>query len=84
MLHSSTHAKIDFTAREGESEVDRVLKHYVGVYDPETGELQVVEARKMVVRSCLRQLSSKSARSEVGTGSNGEDEEEKPSTAVST
>jgi DNA-directed RNA polymerase I subunit RPA49 len=30
------------------------LKHYVGVYDPETGNLEVMEARKMVVRGTVR------------------------------
>ena len=31
-----------------------MLKHYLGVYDPRTGELQVVPARELVVRSTLR------------------------------
>lgn len=34
--------------------MDGSVKHYVGVYDPETGEMQVVEARGMSVRGTLR------------------------------
>lgn len=30
------------------------LKHYVGVYDPETGKLEVLEARSMTVRATVR------------------------------
>ena len=30
------------------------MKNYIGIYDPETGKLQLVEARKLVVRSTLR------------------------------
>lgn len=55
LLQSSTHPKIDYVAREEESGVpDALLKHYVGVYDPDTGKLEVVEARKMVVRGSVR------------------------------
>jgi hypothetical protein len=31
-----------------------VLAHYIGVYEAETGEVQLVPARKMVVRTSLR------------------------------
>lgn len=30
------------------------LKHYVGVYDPETGNLIVLEARSLTVRATVR------------------------------
>lgn len=54
-LHSSEHQKLDYTAREEEAGgKDALLKHYVGVYDPETGKLEVMEARKMVVRGVVR------------------------------
>jgi len=33
---------------------DSLLRHYVGVYDPRTGELQVLPARNVVVRGTLR------------------------------
>lgn len=55
LLQSSDHPKIDFSAREErDGTADSLLKHYVGVYDPETGNLQVMEAHKLVLRSTLR------------------------------
>jgi DNA-directed RNA polymerase I subunit RPA49 len=55
LLHSSAHQKLDYTAREDAADgPDTFLKHYVGVYDPETGKLEVMEARKMVVRGTVR------------------------------
>lgn len=55
LLHTAVHPKLDYTAREEPSGgVNGLLKHYVGVYNPKTGELQLVEARKMVVRGTLR------------------------------
>ena len=55
ILHSSEHPKLDYTAQEEESGgADALLKHYVGVYDPETGKMEVMEARKMVVRGSVR------------------------------
>ncbi|KAH0544411.1 hypothetical protein FGG08_001437 [Glutinoglossum americanum] len=53
LLNSSAHPKIDYTGREETAE-DRLLKHYVGVYDPAIGELQVMEARKLIIRGALR------------------------------
>lgn len=50
LLHS-THTRLDYTAREE----DTLQKHYVGVYDPKTGELNVVEARKMDVRAVVKE-----------------------------
>lgn len=56
LLHSSTHPKIDYTGREEEAGgSDSLLRHYVGIYDPETSELRVVPARKLVVRGSVRQ-----------------------------
>ena len=55
LLHSNAHPKLDYTAREEEAAgTNALLKHYVGVYDPETGRLEVMEARKMVVRGVVR------------------------------
>lgn len=55
ILHSSEHPKLDYTAQEEEAGgADALLKHYVGVYDPETGKMEVMEARKMVVRGSVR------------------------------
>ncbi|TVY86384.1 DNA-directed RNA polymerase I subunit [Lachnellula willkommii] len=55
LLQSSAHQKLDYTAREEEAGgADTLLKHYVGVYDPETGKMEVMEARRMVVRGVVR------------------------------
>jgi DNA-directed RNA polymerase I subunit RPA49 len=55
LLHSSEHPRIDYTAREEEAGgSDKLLKHYVGVYDPETSKMEVMEARKVVVRGVVR------------------------------
>ncbi|TDZ37025.1 DNA-directed RNA polymerase I subunit rpa49 [Colletotrichum spinosum] len=46
---------MDFTGREdGVSDAQQALKHYVGVFDPKTGKLEVVEAKRMVVRGVVR------------------------------
>ncbi|KAE9374433.1 hypothetical protein N431DRAFT_437864 [Stipitochalara longipes BDJ] len=55
LLHSSEHPKLDYTAREEDSGgSDTLLKHYIGIYDPDTGKMEVMEARKMVVRGVVR------------------------------
>jgi hypothetical protein len=55
LLHSSEHPKLDYTAREEEAGgSDALLKHYIGVYNPSTGQLDVMEARRMVVRGSVR------------------------------
>ncbi|KAI8634619.1 RNA polymerase I associated factor, A49-like protein [Xylariaceae sp. FL1651] len=54
MLHSSQ-SKLDYTAKEeGPGGRESHLKHYIGVFDPTTGQLSVVEARKMAVRGVVR------------------------------
>lgn len=46
---------MDYLGRGEERESTAgLLKHYVGVYDPKTGDLQVTEARKIVVRGTVR------------------------------
>ena len=55
LLHSSGHPTIDFTATEGGTYADNHLKHYVGVYDPLSGLLDITEAKMMTVRSIVRQ-----------------------------
>lgn len=59
LLHSSAHPKLDYTAREEFSNgSESHLKRYIGVYDPEIGKLQLVQARRMVIRSTLRPSDS--------------------------
>ncbi|KAI9700300.1 MAG: DNA-directed RNA polymerase I subunit rpa49 [Candelina mexicana] len=55
LLHSSAHPQINYTGREEEGNSSAShLKHYVGVYDLKTGELQVIEAKKLTIRGTLR------------------------------
>ncbi|KAI0481575.1 RNA polymerase I associated factor, A49-like protein [Xylaria cf. heliscus] len=55
LLHSSSHSKLDYTAKEeGPGGRESHLKHYIGVFDQATGKLSVVEARKMAVRGAVR------------------------------
>lgn len=46
---------MDYTAREDKPKDGKpLLKHYVGLFDPVTGGLQLVEGKKMVVRGAVR------------------------------
>ncbi|KAK0385835.1 hypothetical protein NLU13_7012 [Sarocladium strictum] len=55
LLHSTSHHSLDYTAREeGTRNSKPLVNHYVGVYDPRTGKMQVVEAKKMVIRPQVR------------------------------
>lgn len=57
LLHSTSHRTVDYTAREDKPAVGAgqpLLKHYIGVYDPASGQLQLVEAKKMVIRGSVR------------------------------
>ncbi|KAK8055503.1 hypothetical protein PG993_000730 [Apiospora rasikravindrae] len=54
LLHASTD-RVDYTAKEdGNGGVESHLKHYIGVFDPATGKLDVIEAKKMTVRGVPR------------------------------
>lgn len=59
LLHSSSHRTVDYTAREdkpsaGVGAGQPLLKHYIGLFDPASGQLQLVEAKKMIVRGTVR------------------------------
>ena len=55
LVESSDHPTIEYVGREEEAGgVDSLLKHYIGVYDPESGDLKVVESRKVTVRGIVR------------------------------
>ncbi|KAI9661907.1 MAG: DNA-directed RNA polymerase I subunit rpa49 [Bathelium mastoideum] len=57
LLYSTSHPKLDFIGREEakqESTKDDDLRHYVGIYDPETSTVQVVPSRKMTFRHVPR------------------------------
>ena len=55
LLHSNTHPTIDYTGKEGESTIDKYRKHYVAIFDPAAGQLEIIEAKKLTVRSTVRQ-----------------------------
>ncbi|KAK8140286.1 hypothetical protein PG984_000352 [Apiospora sp. TS-2023a] len=51
MLHASTD-RVEYTAKEdGDGGVDSHLAHYIGVFDPATGKLDVIQAKKMTMRA---------------------------------
>lgn len=55
LLHSNNHLNLDYTAKENDRSSSKpTLIHYLGVYDPKTGNLDVVEAKTMVVRGVVR------------------------------
>ncbi|KAG6032516.1 hypothetical protein E4U41_007219 [Claviceps citrina] len=55
LLHSTSHPSLDYTAREeGPRQSATLLNHFVGVYDPKTGKLDVIEAKRMVIRGLVR------------------------------
>lgn len=54
-MHSAAHSRIDYTIREEESHPsESLLSHYIGVYDPDTQQLQLVPARKATIRATPR------------------------------
>jgi DNA-directed RNA polymerase I subunit RPA49 len=68
-LHSSAHRTIDYTAREERwKSVDTVLNHFLAVIDPRTGEVEVVQAKKMVVRGTVRSKQAPAEAMEVTAG----------------
>ena len=58
LLCSSANPKLAHVAREEFTGTDNLMKHYIGVYDPRTGKVQLVEARKLVLRSLLPSMES--------------------------
>ena len=46
---------IDFHATERVDPPDRYLNNYIAVFDPSSGELQITEAKRLAVRSSVRQ-----------------------------
>ncbi|KAK2766042.1 DNA-directed RNA polymerase I subunit rpa49 [Arachnomyces sp. PD_36] len=58
LLHSSEHPKVDFVGKEGEHVPDARRRHYLAVFDPQTDEVQVVEAPQVVMHQNLRAVGS--------------------------
>lgn len=57
LLHSSDHDTIDFTATESRISLssEKHMKHYVAVFDAASGNLDVAEAQRMIIRPHVRQ-----------------------------
>ncbi len=65
-LHSSAHRTIDYTARQEQwKSVDTLLNHFLAVIDPKTGEVEVIQAKKMVVRGTVRSKQAPAEAMEV-------------------
>jgi DNA-directed RNA polymerase I subunit RPA49 len=55
LLHSTSHRSLDYIAQEDQPKGSRPLvRHFIGVFDPKTGKVEVVESKKMVVRGTVR------------------------------
>ncbi|KAK4123582.1 hypothetical protein N657DRAFT_572972 [Parathielavia appendiculata] len=67
-LHSSAHRTIDYTAREERfRSVDTLLNHFLAIIDPQTGDIEVVQAKKMVVRGMVRAKQAPTEAMEIST-----------------
>ncbi|RMZ83709.1 hypothetical protein DV738_g889, partial [Chaetothyriales sp. CBS 135597] len=60
LLHSASHDTIDFNAVESRTidSNEQHVKHYVAVFDPSTGQLNVTEAKKLTVKRQVRKFAS--------------------------
>ncbi|AEO69439.1 83359642-d75c-4b09-bb37-530c0bd40553 [Thermothielavioides terrestris] len=68
-LHSASHRTIDYTAREERwKSVDTLLNHFLAIIDPQSGEVEVIQAKKMVVRGTVRSKQAPAEAMEVGAG----------------
>ena len=61
-MHSNAHRTMDYTVKaDGVRGVKPALNHFLGIYDPKTGKLEVVEAKKMTMRASVRAKQSAAA-----------------------
>ena len=51
ILHSTSHPVMEYTGREVDTPG---LRHYIGLFDPKSGKVEVIEAKKMLVRAAAR------------------------------
>ncbi|KAL9612426.1 MAG: hypothetical protein Q9167_002974 [Letrouitia subvulpina] len=60
LLHTSSHPKLDYTAREEESSLAKnpLFNHYIAIYDPSVSQLTLIPSRTLKLRACLRQLAA--------------------------
>lgn len=57
MVESSAHPKLDFVGREGMNEADANRKHFIVIFDPDTNEVDLIEAPKVVMYQSLRETA---------------------------
>jgi DNA-directed RNA polymerase I subunit RPA49 len=67
LLHSSGHPRLDFVAnKDFANSSDGLMDHYVGIYDPASSSLRLVQANRLALRATLRpsaeQLASAAAK----------------------
>ncbi|KAK1756161.1 DNA-directed RNA polymerase I subunit rpa49 [Echria macrotheca] len=54
-LHSTSHQFVDYTGREDRLKgTETALRHFIGILDPNTGKMELVESRRMLVRGSAR------------------------------
>ncbi|KAF4497798.1 DNA-directed RNA polymerase A (I) chain [Fusarium agapanthi] len=64
LLHSNAHRSMDYTVKSDEPRGKKpALNHFLGIYDPKTGKLEVVEAKKMTMRASVRARQGAAATS---------------------
>ncbi|EKJ73523.1 hypothetical protein NXS19_009226 [Fusarium pseudograminearum] len=62
LLHSNAHRTMDYTVKaDGARGLKPALNHFLGIYDPKSGKLEVVEAKKMTMRAAVRAKQSAAA-----------------------
>lgn len=55
LLYSDSHPKLNYiAANEPSSSVGEAMKHYVGVYDPQTGDLEIFDAQRLTLKTTVR------------------------------
>ncbi|KIL95282.1 dna-directed rna polymerase i subunit rpa49 [Fusarium avenaceum] len=65
LLHSNAHRTMDYTVKaEGPRGEKPAMNHFLGIYDPKTGKLEVVEAKKMTMRASVRARQGAAASNE--------------------
>jgi DNA-directed RNA polymerase I subunit RPA49 len=56
---------MDYTVKaEGPRGEKPAMNHFLGIYDPKTGKLEVVEAKKMTMRASVRARQGDAASNE--------------------
>jgi DNA-directed RNA polymerase I subunit RPA49 len=55
LLHSSAHPRLDFVAnKEFANSSDALMDHYIGIYDPQSSSLRLIQANRLALRATLR------------------------------